>query len=291
MASWFYASEGKQQGPYPEAQFRDLVSQGVVRPDTLVWTEGMAGWQKAAEIPGLIGGAGAPPMIPTAGGPPMRAGTDQPLTADFSVFGLLGRTIVFIIGMLLVIPAPWVAVWFYKWITSHIHVPGRPNFGFAGQPMDIWWVFMANGLLTYASFTGISFAPLVATVINAFLAWMIIRWIAANLTSNGERLPISFQGSAVGYVGWYLLLFISTITIIGWAWVMAFWMRWICRNIEGTRREVVFSGSGWEILWRTFVFSLASSFIIPIPWMLRWYGRWYVSQFALADRGAVNHGF
>src|SRR3569832_1286010 len=62
MASWFYASEGKQQGPFPEGQFRDLVAQGVVRPDTLVWTEGMAGWQKAAEIPGLIGGA--PPAVP-----------------------------------------------------------------------------------------------------------------------------------------------------------------------------------------------------------------------------------
>ncbi len=29
MASWFYASEGKQQGPYPEGQFRDLVAQGL----------------------------------------------------------------------------------------------------------------------------------------------------------------------------------------------------------------------------------------------------------------------
>ena len=141
MASWFYASEGKQQGPFPDGQFRDLIAQGVVRPDTLVWTEGMAGWQKAAEIPGLVGG-GAPPMIP-AGGPPMMGGggyggaAGGSLTADFSAFGLLGRSIVFVIGILLVIPAPWVTVWFYKYITSHIHVPGRPNFGFAGQPMDI----------------------------------------------------------------------------------------------------------------------------------------------------------
>jgi hypothetical protein len=154
--------------------------------------------------------------------------------------------------------------------------------------MDIWWAFMANGLLAYAGLTGVSFAPLVATVINALLAWVIIRWIVSNLTSNGERLPISFQGSAIGYVGWYLLLLISSITIIGWAWVMAFWMRWICRNTEGTRREVVFNGSGWQILWRTVVFSLASSFIIPIPWMLRWYGNWYVSQFALAPRGSMQ---
>ncbi|MBC7018341.1 DUF4339 domain-containing protein, partial [Salmonella enterica subsp. enterica serovar Enteritidis] len=73
MASWFYASEGKQRGPFPEGQFRDLIAQGVVRPDTLVWSEGMAGWLKAAEIPDLIGGGNAPPMLPT-GGPPMMGG-------------------------------------------------------------------------------------------------------------------------------------------------------------------------------------------------------------------------
>jgi hypothetical protein len=213
------------------------------------------------------------------------------LTADFSAFGLLGRSIVFVIGILLVIPAPWVTVWFYKDITSHIQVPGRPNFGFAGQPMDIWWALMANALLTYAGATGISFAPLLAVIANAFLAWVILRWIVANLTSNGERLPLSFQGSAIGYVGWYLLMMISTITIIGWAWVIAFWMRWNCRNIEGTRREVAFNGSGWQILWRSVVFSLACSLLIPIPWMLRWYGRWFVSQFALVDRGAAARAY
>ena len=289
MASWFYASEGKQQGPYPEGQFRDLIAQGIVRAETLVWSEGMAGWQKAAEIPGLLdSAAGAPPMIPTGGRPMMGGGA---LTADFSPFGLLGCSIVFVIGMLLVIPAPWVTAWFYRYVTSNIRVPGRPNFGFAGQPMDVWWALMGNALLTYAGATGVSYAPLLATVISAFFAWVVLRWIVANLTSNGERLPLSFQGSAIGYIGWYLLMMISTVTIIGWAWVLAYWMRWICRNTEGTRREIVFNASGWQLLWRTVVFSLACSFIIPIPWMLRWYGNWYVSQFALVDRAAAARGF
>jgi len=48
--SWFYASEGQQKGPFPETQLRDLIVRGTVGPDTLVWTEGMAGWQKAGEI-------------------------------------------------------------------------------------------------------------------------------------------------------------------------------------------------------------------------------------------------
>ena len=52
--SWFYASNGQQQGPYPEAQLRDLIARGTVRADTLVWSEGMAGWEKAGTIPDLM---------------------------------------------------------------------------------------------------------------------------------------------------------------------------------------------------------------------------------------------
>lgn len=288
MASWFYASEGKQQGPYPDVQFRDLIAQGVVRADTLVWTEGMAGWQKAAEIPGLMSGGGSPPAMPQTGGMPMRgAGGGGPLSFDGGLFALLGRSIVYVIGMLLIIPAPWVAAWFYKWFASRVQVPGRPNFGFAGQPMDIWYVFIASALLSYSGLAGSSLVQLVGMVVQGFLAWMILRWIAANLSSNGERLPISFKGSAVGYVGWYVLLLVSAITIIGWAWVIAFWMRWICRNIEGTRREIVFTGTGLQILWRTLVFAIGFSLLIPIPWVLRWYTNWYVTQFALVERGAM----
>ena len=103
-------------------------------------------------------------------------------------------------------------------------------------------------------------------------------------SSNGQPLPIAFTGDALGYVGWQVLLYVSFITIIGWAWVVTAWMRWICRNIEGTQREVIFTGTGLEVLWRTIVFVIACIFIIPIPWVLAWYGRWYASQFALADR-------
>ena len=45
---------GQQQGPFPEIQLRELIARGTVTADTLVWTEGMAGWQKAGEIPGLM---------------------------------------------------------------------------------------------------------------------------------------------------------------------------------------------------------------------------------------------
>jgi len=67
MASWFYAFEGKQEGPFSEAQFRDFLTRGVIRADTLVWSEGMSGWQKASEIPGLLPATGAPAVQPRSG--------------------------------------------------------------------------------------------------------------------------------------------------------------------------------------------------------------------------------
>jgi len=43
--TWYYASGGQQLGPVDEAALDDLVRQGVVRDDTLVWKTGMANWQ------------------------------------------------------------------------------------------------------------------------------------------------------------------------------------------------------------------------------------------------------
>ena len=189
-----------------------------------------------------------------------------------------------IVGFLLVIPAPWVATGFYRWFVSCLRVPQRPNLAFTGQPMDIWWVFMLLAACTYADFTGIPFARLLVIPVQAYLSWMTVKWIVANISSNGQPLQLSFLGDALHYVGWYVLLSVSFITIIGWAWVTTAWTRWLFRNIEGTRRAIVFNASGLDVLWRTLVFAVGCAFIIPIPWVLGWYTRWYLSQVVLAPR-------
>jgi hypothetical protein len=275
--SWFFAFEGKQQGPYPEPQFHDFIARGIVGADTLVWTDGLTGWQKARDIPGLHSGTAGPPMVP---------GGEGPLSIEVGPWPLLGRSLLFGIGLLLVIPAPWVATSYYRWITSRVRVPGRPDFAFTGQVGDLWYVFVAIGLISDSGFSGIPYIQFILIPVQAFLSWMAVRWIAANLSSNGERLPVAFEGSALGYVGWQLLMYISFITIVGWAWVTTAWVRWICRNVSGTRRELVFNATGLEVLWRTLVMALGCAVLIPIPWVMRWYFRWYVSQFALVDSAA-----
>jgi hypothetical protein len=122
------------------------------------------------------------------------------------------------------------------------------------------------------------------------LYWLFLRWFIANLASSGQPLELSFSGSVWAYLGWTILAAISVITIIGWAWVYVAWLRWFCRNIQGTRREVIFIGSGLEFLWRALVAVFASLFIIPIPWMYRWMSQWLASQTVLAERGASGNG-
>jgi GYF domain 2 len=288
--SWFFASQGQQQGPYPEAQLHDLIAKGIVTAATLVWSEGMADWQKAGDIPGLFSGVSGPPSVPHAQRAPAAAGRagegEGSLSIDLELWPLLGRSIVFFIGLLLIVPAPWVATNFYRWMVARIDVPGRPNLTFTGEVGDIWYVFVAIGLITDLGFIGIPYLQYLLIPVQAVLSWMTVRWICANLSSNGQPLQISFGGSALGYVGWQLLLMLSAITIIGWAWVIVAWVRWICRNVDGTRREIVFNATGLETLWRTFVFAIGCGFLIPIPWVLRWYTKWYVSQFELVERAA-----
>ncbi|TYO62154.1 DUF4339 domain-containing protein [Bradyrhizobium hipponense] len=290
MASWFYASEGKQQGPYPEGQFRDLVAQGIVRPDTLVWSEGMAGWQKAAEIPGLIGGG--PPMVPAGGPPTMGAGGyggGGSLSIDFGILEFTWRSIVMMIGIAFIIPAPWAFVWYTQWIVSCVKVPGRPNLSFTGNAMTLVpWFFGFIVLMIVVGFTGSQLLGNLLLIAQIVLYWLLIKWMVANLASNGQPLGLSFTGSVWAYIGWNLLFAISIITIIGWAWVAAAQLRWFYRNIEGTQREIVFQGSGLGILWRGIVAAILSSLLIPIPWVYRWIMNWFASQTELAPRGSLG---
>ena len=287
--SWFFASQGQQQGPYPEAQLRDLIAKGVVTTTTLVWSEGMADWQKAGDIPGLFSGYSGPPAAPHAqrslagiGG--ADAGS---LSIDFGLWEFVWRSLVFLIGAGLIIPLPWVLVMYCKWIVSCTHVPGRPNLTFEGQPLTIlWWYLGAIVLIVLLGLTGSRYVNALAFVIQVGLYWLALKWLLANIASNGQPLGLSFSGSFWGYLGWNVLAVLSIFTIIGWAWAYTAQLRWICRHIEGTRREAVFKASGLEYLWRCVVTAVACAFIIPTPWVLRWMMRWHVSQIELVERAA-----
>jgi hypothetical protein len=287
--SWFYAADGQQKGPFPEAQLQDLIARGTVRADTLVWTEGMAGWQKAAEIPGLVPGGSAPPAMPLAGGPPSvvasRGYGGGPLSIEFGIWEFVWRSLVLVIGLVFIIPAPWVLLMYVRWIVSCVRVPQRPNLAFTGRVIDLMWLYGWVVLAIVAAWTQSQVLNLAVTVVEFVLYFLLIKWFVANLSSDGQPLGLRFTGSPWAFLGYSLLVVISLITIIGWAWVYVAQIRWMCRHIDGTRREVIFNGTGLEFLWRSIVMALACVFIVPIPWMYRWFASWLASQTVLAERG------
>jgi hypothetical protein len=298
--SWFYASNGQQQGPFPEAQLRDLITRGTVRADTLVWSEGMSGWQRAGEIPGLMPAGGAPPSVPQPGGPPpMSAGggygdgggySGGPLSIDFGILEFVWRSLVMVIGCLFIIPVPWLLVWYFNWLVPCVQVPGRPNMSFTGNAMTIaLWYFGAIGALivlaVLGSLVGLDWINGLINIAQFVLYWLFIKWFVANLASNGQPLGLSFSGTIWAFLGYSILAVLAVFTIIGWAWVYTAMMRWFCRNIQGTHRDVLFLGTGLEFLWRAIVAALASVFIIPIPWVYRWMWQWIASQTVLAEPG------
>jgi hypothetical protein len=271
--SWFVAVDSKPAGPYAEPQFMSFIASGQVDRNTLVWSEGMAAWQRAGYVPGLFN---TPPTGPRAAGAQshVELGVGGRLEADFAALPLFGRALLYAIGNALIVTAPWAATSFYRWIVARIHVPGRPNLAFEGKAGDIWWAFILIPLSLAVPIAGI--------FLSFYFSLLTIRWAIRNISSEGRLLPLSFTGGYLPFLGWYVLLGLSTITIIGWAWVLTAMARWACRHIEGATRVISFNGSGWQVLWRSVVMAIVCTLIIPIPWMMRWYYRWFVSQISVA---------
>src|SRR2546423_8781814 len=55
MASeWYYSHDGARHGPISTDQLKDLAAAGRLRPNDLVWKEGMENWTPAAKVKGLL---------------------------------------------------------------------------------------------------------------------------------------------------------------------------------------------------------------------------------------------
>jgi hypothetical protein len=294
--SWFYADRGQQQGPFPEAQFRSLIASGTVRADTLIWTEGMTTWQRAGEIPGLMSRAAGPSAVagrtaarPSTGASAGTSAGNGSLSIDFEILDFVQQALLFVVGAIFIFPLPWVLVGSLKWLTARTRVPGRSDLTFTGNAMTIvWWFLGAVALIIALNFVGGRISNIASFLIEVGLGWFAIRWFFTNLASGGQPLGLSFAGPYWTYLGWNFLGALSAITIIGWAWVYTAQTRWIYRNVEGTRREIVFKATGLEYLWRAIVVFLGCALIIPIPWVARWMMSWLAAQTVLVERGAYD---
>ncbi len=129
---WHCAIDGQQQGPYSVDQLRDMASRGAVRPDTLVWTDGMAEWQPISATPLYAALAGGAP------GPASRTAPPMPTTA-MAVGGTGAPGVSFVDAVKIC-------------LTKYIDFSGRAS------RSEFWWFFLfcvvANVLTGWIQYVG-----------------------------------------------------------------------------------------------------------------------------------------
>jgi hypothetical protein len=287
---WYVDAAGANAGPVGLDQARDLIASRTIGASTLVWTEGMAEWAPADQIAALHGlfPAAPPPRAATPYQPAAVAGAAimpaeaSGLISELRVWGLFWRGLVNALGGALIVPAPWTGPLPWRYIGETTKLPDGRRFGFDGKAGDIWWVFVLQALAILGA--QFHYVQLVALPVAVALGYFVVKWFCAKLRPPEGVDPLAFTGGFWMNCGWLAFYFLSFVSIIGWAWVLAAYYRWLAKNVAGGL-AFEFHGAGLAILWRMWVTILACCFLIPIPWAAAWMARWLISQFHVAAVG------
>lgn len=77
---WYYVENETRVGPVERSELERLISQGTIAAQTMIWRDGMAGWEEAAQHFSFpAGGSGPPPIVPAhPATPPQGQGATAP---------------------------------------------------------------------------------------------------------------------------------------------------------------------------------------------------------------------
>ena len=246
-----------------------------------------------------------------------------------SIAGTFLRLLIQWVFSQLVLPTAWGIAILNRWLVKWVRFSDGTTATFVGRPVQVWgWIalsvamyhvpnlvvcvisssnpfvcmldaqvrldaFAAGGLSarTFNVAAGIAILPIVV-----YVELVVYRWFAAGVRLR-DGPDLQFTGSYLPLLGWTVLIVVSVITIIGWAWASTAFFRWLARNVEGDAVGFEFEGSGWWFLWRMLVvigppsacistlafngITWAWSWVVATPWLLlTWILviSWYVSN-------------
>ncbi|MFO1134492.1 MAG: hypothetical protein U1E30_04720 [Rhodoblastus sp.] len=172
------------------------------------------------------------------------------------------------------VPSPWTSTMYWKYLGESTRLPNRTPFVFEGKPLDIWWSSCSGPVILFRRDRQRQRLPRARRQSRSAVPRAALVCEAAR---RPRRAFLAFRGDFLPYLGWIALGVVSIFTIVGWAWFLQFYLDWVCRNVAGPLR-FRFVGRGVDLLWRSFVAMLGFGLIIPIPWVMAWLTRWFVSR-------------
>jgi len=185
-----------------------------------------------------------------------------------------------ILSVILAIAGAWIFAGACRWFCRHLRFSDDTRADFSGRGGQIlgWWILCVLADLTWniPAPEGVLLA-IAMYFLGLWATLNILRWFVGHVKLSSNR-RLSFFGTYVELLGWEILLTLSVLTVIGWAWVLAAIGRWMARNTRGDDIALRFHGVGLQILWRTVVAILCSIPIVTIPFVWLWYTRWLVQN-------------
>ena len=253
------------------------------------------------------------------------------VTLEFrgSIAGTFLRLLIQWVFSLLVLPTAWGIAILNRWLVKWVRFSDGTTATFVGRPVQVWgWIALSVGMYHIPNLvlclisgsnpiafiidpqvrqdalagagpsarnlhvaSGLAFLPIVI-----YVELVVYRWFVAGIKLTGGP-DLHFTGRYFPLLGWTLLIGVSLLTIIGWAWVSTAFFRWLAINVEGDAVGFEFEGSGWGFLWRMSVvvglpfacililalngITWAWSWVAITPWILLTWTlviRWYVGN-------------
>lgn len=210
---------------------------------------------------------------------------------------LAGYMLLSAVASLVIIPLAWVNVAIQRWFCRNLKFSDGSSASFAGKGEQIvgWFILYITIVVGFQvlnfkipdSAIGSRLLLLAGYALAITgIGLILLRWTVSKVElSIGPKL--SFEGTYGEFIGWYALLLLSFLTVIGWAWASAGMYRWMARSTRGSGIQFAFHGKGHQLLWRTLVCGLLCLFIIPIPWMIIALMQWVVENITMT-RSAVE---